>query len=85
MKDPEKALSDLQKSRKGGFTLIEFVVLIAMAALIVGVIWLIPIATIWAVNTLFGLTIPYTLKTWAATLILTGIFGRQGGISRSKD
>ena len=33
-----------------------------------------PIATIWALNTLFPvLTIPYTLETWAATVILGGL------------
>ena len=31
-----------------------------------------PLASIWAVNTLFGLTIPFTFETWAASLILTG-------------
>ena len=29
-----------------------------------------PLGFIWAVNTLFGLTIGYTLKTWAAAGIL---------------
>ena len=33
-----------------------------------------PIATIWALNTLFPvLVIPYTLETWAATVILGGL------------
>ena len=33
-----------------------------------------PIETIWALNTLFPvLTIPYTLETWAATVILGGL------------
>lgn len=31
-----------------------------------------PLASIWAVNTLFGLTIPFTFETWAASFILTG-------------
>ena len=31
-----------------------------------------PIALIWALNTLFGLGIAYTMKTWAAALILGG-------------
>jgi hypothetical protein len=29
-----------------------------------------PIAFIWAVNTLFGLGIPFTLRTWLASLLL---------------
>ena len=33
----------------------------------------IPIALIWALNTLFALAIPFTVKTWAAALILGGI------------
>ena len=36
-----------------------------------------PFITIWALNTLFSLAIPYTLTTWAATawlgLVLSGI------------
>lgn len=37
-----------------------------------------PIATIWAVNTLFpALAIPYTLETWAATVILGGLFNAR--------
>jgi len=34
-----------------------------------------PLLTIWSLNTLFGLTIPYTLKTWFATLFLAGVVG----------
>lgn len=30
-----------------------------------------PWFVIWALNTLFLLSIPFTLKTWAATLVLT--------------
>ncbi len=43
--------------------------------LIVGLLILGPILTIWALNTLFPvLAIPYTLNTWAATVILGGLF-----------
>ena len=31
-----------------------------------------PLATIWSLNTLFSLSIPYEFDTWAAALILTG-------------
>jgi hypothetical protein len=34
-----------------------------------------PLLTIWSVNTLFGFTIPYTLKTWLASIVLSGVFG----------
>ena len=34
-----------------------------------------PLFTIWSLNTLFPvLAIPYTLETWAATIILGGFF-----------
>ena len=34
-----------------------------------------PLASIWALNTLFPvLAIPYTLETWAAMLLVGGIF-----------
>jgi hypothetical protein len=43
--------------------------------LIVGLLILGPLLTIWALNTLFpALAIPYTLSTWAATVILGGLF-----------
>jgi hypothetical protein len=32
-----------------------------------------PLAAIWAVNMLFGTMIPYTFKTWLASLILSGV------------
>jgi len=34
-----------------------------------------PLLTIWSFNTLFGFAIPYTLKTWFATLWLVGAAG----------
>ena len=34
-----------------------------------------PLASIWALNTLFPvLAIPYTIQTWAAMLLVGGIF-----------
>ena len=33
-----------------------------------------PIIVIWALNTLFGLGIGYTFKTWVATVIVCAIF-----------
>jgi len=31
-----------------------------------------PFATIWSLNTLFNLSIAYTLSTWAAVLVFVG-------------
>ena len=34
-----------------------------------------PFLAIWSLNTLFpALAIPYTIETWAAALILSGVF-----------
>ena len=45
----------------------------------VGIIVLGPIATIWALNTMFpALAIPVTFETWAASLILGGVVSGQG-------
>jgi hypothetical protein len=44
-------------------------------ALIVIVLIVGPLASIWALNTLFPvLAIPYTIQTWAAMLLVGGIF-----------
>jgi hypothetical protein len=44
-------------------------------ALIVIVLIVGPLASIWALNTLFPvLAIPYTLETWAAMLLVGGMF-----------
>jgi hypothetical protein len=36
-----------------------------------------PFATIWALNTLFSLSIAYTFKTWLAALVLGSIVSRS--------
>ena len=47
-----------------------FWVLIIVAIVIAG-----PFASIWALNTLFPvLAIPYTIETWAAMLLVGGMF-----------
>lgn len=46
---------------------------LAIAALAIAFIVLSPIATVWMLNTLFGLGLAYGLKTWAAALILNGM------------
>jgi len=41
-----------------------------------------PIATIWSLNTLFPvLAIPLTFNTWIATIILGGIVSGSTGVS----
>jgi len=53
----------------------EVLLLLFAVAFVVALIWFGPLITIWSVNTLFGLAIPYTLKTWFATLWLVGAAG----------
>lgn len=49
--------------------------LFVVILLIVALLALGPLLTIWALNTLFPvLAIPYNLSTWAATVILGGLF-----------
>lgn len=48
---------------------IILVVIAVIAALVFA-----PLALLWALNTLFALAIPYTIKTWAAALIVGGLF-----------
>lgn len=42
---------------------------------IIALIVLTPFAVIWALNTLFGLMIPFGIKTYVATLILLMCLG----------
>jgi len=49
--------------------------------LIVIVIIVGPLLSIWALNTLFpALAIPYTIQTWAAVMLVGGMF--RGSFSR---
>jgi len=51
--------------------------LVAVITLAVIVVAYGPIACIWAFNTLFGTTIPFTFKTWLASLILSAtVYGK---------
>ena len=44
-----------------------------------------PLATIWSINTLFVLTIPYTIETWFAVVWLTMVtFGNVVSTIRDK-
>jgi hypothetical protein len=56
---------------------------------IVGIVLLfaivMPIATIWSLNTLFPvLAIPVTFDTWLATIVLGGVVGGSTGLSFKK-
>jgi hypothetical protein len=51
-------------------TKLGFIILFAIFLIVFG-----PIATIWALNTLFPiLAIPFTFDTWVAAVILGGLF-----------
>ena len=64
MKNPLEAVST------GGILfVIGFGLLIALS----------PLVAIWSLNTLFGVGIPYTLKTYFAALFLTPIAYGRGG------
>ena len=52
--------------------LLWLIILVAVAAL--G-----PLLVIWSLNTLFALTIPFTLETWSAVIIL-GMFLKGDGV-----
>ena len=61
------------------FTLFGWLAL-ATAAIILG-----PIATIWSLNTLFTLTIPYEFETWCAVVWLSMVtFGNIVTTIKSK-
>ena len=60
----------------------EFLVALAIM-LAIGFIVFYPIAVIWSLNTLFGLTIPYTFGTWCATMIFVGIFAARIAINKN--
>jgi hypothetical protein len=53
-------------------------------ALIVVIIIVAPLLSIWALNTLFPvLAIPYAIETWAAMVLIGGIF--RNSFSTKKD
>jgi hypothetical protein len=50
--------------------------------IVLAVAIIMPIATIWSLNTLFPmLAIPLTINTWLATIILGGVVGGSTGLS----
>lgn len=49
--------------------------LVVLIAVILFFVFIGPFLAIWSLNVLFpALAIPYTLETWAAALILSGVF-----------
>lgn len=59
----------------------KILLIIAFAVLI---FILMPYAAIWALNTLFSLTIPFTFDTWCAAVILSGVVSGNNFISFKK-
>lgn len=59
--------------------------LLIWLAFIIAAVTFGPLATIWSINTLFTLTIPYTLETWFAVVWLTMVtFGNVVSTIKSK-
>jgi hypothetical protein len=54
----------------------KFFIMICMVLFVL----VLPFAPIWALNTLFGLTIAYTFKTWMAMTILVSILNADIGV-----
>lgn len=62
--------------------MVKILLLLALAifAVVIG-----PVATIWALNTLFpALAIPVTFETWAAAFLLSAVVSGQGLSFKSK-
>lgn len=56
------------KTDKSRAAVLITIVIVSLLILIVS-----PIVTIWALNILFGLAIPYNIYTWAASVWLTSL------------
>jgi hypothetical protein len=63
-----------------------FTILVAIIVILLVLIFA-PLLTIWSLNTLFTtLEIPYTMETWLATVIITGVIQSTNfGIKSRKD
>jgi hypothetical protein len=56
--------------------------ILIIVGIVVAVAIIMPIATIWSLNTLFPmLAIPLSVDTWMATIILGGVVGGSTGLS----
>jgi hypothetical protein len=59
--------------------------LIFVIALVGLIIVVVPLATIWSLNTLFPvLAIPYSIDTWLAAVVLGSVVGGTTGVSFKK-
>lgn len=56
---------------------LEVMPIIGFIALALLIIIIAPLATIWALNTLFGLAIPLSFETWLAALVLFGALANR--------
>jgi len=57
--------------------------ILAVSAVIILLLVFVPFITIWAFNTLFPmLTIPYTLETWFAVIVLGMFFKSNVSVSK---
>ena len=52
---------------------LEDLITILLSLLVICIVLAMPMAAIWALNTLFTTAIAYTFKTWAAAMILMAI------------
>ena len=57
--------------------------IIFIIVLLLAIVIFVPLLTIWSLNTLFGLAIGYSLKTWFASLILGGLVGGSAVTARA--
>lgn len=53
--------------------LLDLCLLVFGIPVVIAAIIFVPLALIWSLNTLFGLTIPWTFKTWFAALVLGAV------------
>ena len=59
--------------------------ILIMIGIVLAVAIIMPIATIWSLNTLFpALAIPLTFDTWVASIVLGGVVGGSTGLSFKK-
>ena len=59
--------------------------ILVMVGIVIALAIIMPIATIWSLNTLFpALAIPLTIDTWLASIVLGGVVGGTTGVSFKK-